>query len=1080
MAETRNGRKRTGRVISHVMLVVLFLICGATAVTSWAQLPTATILGIVRDNSGAVVPQASLTARNEETGQTRTATSAADGSYRFSALPVGRYAVRVEHPGFNTGIRAGLTLTVEEEAVVNFALELGTVEQTVEVTAEAPLVNTTSGSLGGLVSERTVAELPLNGRNYVDLAFLQAGVQPERSTSASGGPAQGGGSATAGQYFSSNGAPVRSNNFMLDGAILQSSGDASAATSGRTTLGVEGIREFRLVTNSFSAEYGMRMGSQMIIVSKSGTNTVHGSLFEYLRNSALDARNFFDRKTASTPRRLPAFTRNQFGASVGGPIKKDKTFVFLVYENLRERLGQTIIANTVPVSAKREPAVLPNGVVVPQIAPSIKPILALYPNPNLPNDQYTYPFSQPTDDYYGQVRADHSLSERDSLFGRYTIDSETVTSAPLMDGISSSKQSRLQYATLSETHIFSPAVLSTFRFSFSRTKIGAEGASETGPQYDFVTGLGMGQISVTGLSNIGNGTQATYSNQNVFSYSDDIYYTKGRHSLKFGTLINRFQPSLIGGTNARGQLRFSSLEFLLLGRPLSYVSVTPGSSLFKSYRYTTAGFYAQDDFRASSRLTLNLGLRYEFHSEYTERYGKSSAIRNVISDAAATLGPPFENPSLKNFSPRFGFAWDVRGDGKTALRGGFGLLYDVAAFSSALKSAVLSTPPFSSQSSVSVPANSNFVLTLPFTYPPGSEGKAVRIVDYHMQQPHMLQYNLTVERQLPFRMGLTLAYAGSRGLNLIQRREGNPTVPRILADGRKFWTGLEPLRNPNWSSISLTTASGNSWYNSFQFGLNKRIGSGLQFQSSYTWSKAIDETQGQVSSETSRQPADPSDRKTDRGVAGFDITQNWRFNAIYRLPEIVEGNSLSAKILNGWMTTGVLSLQSGYSFTPEVTTNRSRTQANLNDGPEDRPDLVAGRSNSNIVSGKSTGCTGVPAGRELGGPDLYFDPCAFSLQPAGFLGTAGRDILRGPGLANLDFSLVKNTALRFLGENGRLEFRTEVFNILNRPNFSVPGPGFPKVFAGNRDGEAPVASSARILTTEAASRQLQFALKVVF
>src|SRR3990167_3865834 len=296
-----------------------FLLCvGLFVSVGLAQLPTATILGVVKDSSGAVVPGSTLTARNVETGQTRTGVSAWDGSYRFSALPVGSYEVRVEQSGFQAAVRSGLTLTVGQEAVVNFTLEVGAVTQTVAVTAEAPLVNTTSGSLGGLVDERKVADLPLNGRNYMDLTMLQSGVQEAPGTRT--------GSNRYGGWFSSNGAPLRSNNYLLDGAPMVGVFGGSPASTTGNTLGLEGIREWRVVTNSFPAEYGMTMGSQMVVVTKSGTNTFHGSLFEYLRNSALDARNFFDYKTPASPRRLPAFTRNNFGGSFGGRFRRTRHF----------------------------------------------------------------------------------------------------------------------------------------------------------------------------------------------------------------------------------------------------------------------------------------------------------------------------------------------------------------------------------------------------------------------------------------------------------------------------------------------------------------------------------------------------------------------------------------------------------------------------------------------------------------------------------------------------------------------------------------------------------------------------------
>src|SRR5437773_4287681 len=370
-----------------VVLCVSVLAFGKLAIS---QLPTATILGEIKDSTGAVIPGASITAKNVETGLTRTGMSAEDGLYRFSALPVGSYEVKVELPGFRSEVRSGLTLTVSQEAVVNFALQVGALDQTVVVTEEAPLVNTTSGTLGGLVDERKVAELPLNGRNFIDLTLLQPGITQHRNIGVA--------ASTVGLWFSSNGAPLRSNNYLLDGAIMTNLTNGTSASQDGSTLGIEGVREYRVITNSFSAEYGITMGSQVTMVTKGGTNTLHGSLFEYFRNSALDARNFFDYRTAASNRRLPAFTRNQFGGSIGGPIKKDKTFFFGVYEGLRQRLGITTISPTIgagchgPGGAVITNTVCPQLMSVPSvtISPVTAPLLALYPIPNLPNNRFTF------------------------------------------------------------------------------------------------------------------------------------------------------------------------------------------------------------------------------------------------------------------------------------------------------------------------------------------------------------------------------------------------------------------------------------------------------------------------------------------------------------------------------------------------------------------------------------------------------------------------------------------------------------------------------------------------------------------
>ncbi len=1081
--------------MKYVTVLSFLLMAGASV---YAQLPTATVLGTVKDSTGAVVQGAALTARNADTGQSRTTVSGADGSYRFSAMPVGTYEVRAENAGFKVDVRNGLTLAVSQEAVVNFTLEVGAVSQTVAVTAEAPLVNTTSGSLGGLVNEQKVAELPLNGRNYVDLTLLQTGVAQHVNRSQTT-------TLLVGMLFSANGATLRSNNFLLDGAIMQAyTGVAAASTSG-STLGGEGIREYRLITSAFSAEYGLTMGSQMMIVSKGGGNAFHGSAFEFFRNSALDARNFFDYKTATQTRRLPPYVRNNFGGSFGGPIKKDKTFFYGVYEAIRERVGKTTITNTIPAGCRGSASGVVTNTDCPQlgsvasvtIPAVIRPLLAQYPLPNLSGDKLTFPFSQPTSENYGQMRVDQTFSTNDSMFVRYTVDDTQQTTPLDYPQFHVDRQSRFQYLTLSESHVFTPSLLNTGRLSFSRTNTFIVSPTDLiGPQYSLVPGQPIGTVGIGAVTTLGtNGLAPNDKLQNVYTLSDDLFYSRGRHSLKFGTLMNRWQSFTLNGTNMKGSVSFGNIANFLQGVPSTIQAATVGSIFDRFYNYYSYGFYIQDDLRIKSNLMLNVGLRYEFMTTLTETHGHGAALRDIQHDANTTLGAPFRNPSLKNFSPRLGFAWDVKGDGKMAVRGGFGLLYDLSNMNGGLSAGSSATPPYSTLSSLPNPGS----LTLPLTFPASASGKALRGVDYLIQQPHMLQYNLTVEKQLAFDTALTLAYGGSRGINLPVINDGNPVVPGGIPLGGvcvarpssqtlnlsapDCYLGNEPRTNPNWTGIELYTAGSNSFYNSLQFGLMKRLSKGWQFQSSYTWSHMIDESQSQVNSDnaaTSDWTSNPIHRETDKAVASFDVTQNWRFNTIYRFPSAATSGAMS-KLTKGWWISGILSLQSGYPLTPSLNSNRSQSKTGNGAAGIDRPDLVAGRSNSNIVSGTTAGCPGVAAGRKLGTPNLYYDPCAFTLPARGFLGTAGRNILRGPGEANLDFSLAKDTPIQTLGEAGRLEFRAEFFNILNHPGFYSPNR---TVFAGSTANagaatEAPLATAATI-TQAGAARQIQFALKLIF
>jgi hypothetical protein len=735
------GKSRTGSSICRSLVgLVASIVLLISAVPASAQ-STSTILGVVKDSSGGVVPDATVTVVNTETSLSRSVKTESDGSFRFPALAVGRYTVKFEKEGFRTETQQGLMLEVAQNLVVNTTLQVGTAAQEVTVTGEAPLVNTTTSSLGSLVNEERMADLPLNGRNYVDLTLLQPGVA-QQVTSSSGG------AGISGTWFSANGAPVRSNNFSLDGAMMQNAYGASTGSQAGTTLGVDGIREYKVVTSAYSAEYGMTMGSQMVIVSKSGSNRWSGDVFEYLRNDHLDARNFFDTEKTSQGRRLPLFQRNNFGGSFGGPIRKDKTFFYAVYEGLRQNLGVSINDTVLPEACHNlvsnganyafadqasatacggttgSPAVpvLTTSTVIPAV---IKPILDLYPLANGPSNSFTLPASSKNRVDFGQIRVDQNIGASDSFFGRYTIDDGELNNATSSTATTPSGSafpqyfrisgaSRNQFLTVSESHIFSPSLLNTVRASYSRTNFAADNLYSqdfTTPAYALVTGQPMGPVSITGYTSMGpNGGYPTVHVQNIYTASDDVFYTKGRHALKFGVLFNRYNSATRHTKLLQGQLGFSSLPNFMQGIFNTFTSLSafvpgppgpppyPAADLGRDFIYNTLGFYAQDDFRATSRLTLNLGLRYEFQTVPYDLTGKGSRFLDIQDPTQTfTFGPPIKNPGYKNISPRVGFAWDVLGNGKTAVRGGFGIYYDVGNIGSALQQQVNGMPPYSVQ-----------------------------------------------------------------------------------------------------------------------------------------------------------------------------------------------------------------------------------------------------------------------------------------------------------------------------------------------------------------------------------------------
>jgi hypothetical protein len=1150
MGKSRMGSSICRNLVGLAALIVLLI----SAVPASAQ-STSTILGVVKDSSGGVVPDATVTVVNTETSLSRSVKTESDGSFRFPALAVGRYTVKFEKEGFRTETQQGLMLEVAQNLVVNTTLQVGTAAQEVTVTGEAPLVNTTTSSLGSLVNEERMADLPLNGRNYVDLTLLQPGVAQQVTSS-------GGGAGISGTWFSANGAPVRSNNFTLDGAVMQNAYGASSGSQAGTTLGVDGIREYKVVTSAYSAEYGMTMGSQMVIVSKSGSNRWSGDVFEYLRNDHLDARNFFDTEKTSPGRRLPMFQRNNFGGSFGGPIKKDKTFFYAVYEGLRQNLGVSI-NDVVPPAACHN--VVPDGTgnykfntaadatacgntpstaLIPAV---IKPILDLYPLPNGSSNSFTLPASSQNRVDFGQIRLDQNIGASDSFFGRYTTDvgelnNATSSTAATPSGASFpqyfriSGDSRNQYLTLAESHIFSPALLNTVRLSYSRTNFAADNLYSqdfTTPAYALVTGQPMGPIGITNFTSMGpNGGYPTVHVQNIYTASDDVFYTKGRHALKFGVLFNRYNSATRHTKLLQGQVNFSSLPNFMQGKFNTFSSLAafvpgppgpppyPPADLARDFIYNTLGLYAQDDFRATSRLTLNLGLRYEFQTVPYDLTGKGSRFLDIQDQTQTfTFGPPIKNPGYKNISPRVGFAWDVFGTGKTAVRGGFGIYYDVGNIGSALQQQVNGMPPYSVQLQVTSNPTSQ-IIRIPLDYSISTQASVggLQTTGYNIKNPYSYQYNMTVEQQMPGGIGLAVSYVGFIGRQLWHTMEANPEVPTQVVNGVKAWypylcngvpsgaictsgqTQTNNLAyhriNTDWSSAILTTTGSNSWYNSLQVVANKRLSRGLQFQSAYTFSQGLDTTSGQMyasdcGASGGLQGLDPFNPDYDKGPSCFDARHNWHFNLLYHIPDLKSDNFMVKKVLNGWWLGNIVNIQSGYPFTPVLSVNRSNSGVfggNQGDRPSLGTDTVAPGQTGAEGFTNTTTATFIPYDPNTvitGDPNMWFNPYMFRLQTPGFLGNASRDMLRGPGLGTWNVSFNKDTALGFLGENGKLQFRAEMFNILNRANFSFPsGAVFQGAVSGTAVNRTPYSNTVnavgRITSTATTSRQIQLALKLIF
>jgi outer membrane receptor protein involved in Fe transport len=1047
----------------HRALISTFLLTLTAATHTAAQNRNATVSGIVRDGTGAVLPGATVTVRAVATNQTRQTVADERGRYAFPNQDLGQNEITAELSGF-TRARLMVELTIGQSAQVDLTLQVGALAESVTVTAGVPGVEMHTSTFGQLVSRQQIESLPLNGRDFSQLILLQPGTAQARSDV--GDILTGKGS-----KISVHGARTAQNAYMLDGTdILDALGRSAGSAQGMVS-GIESVQEFTVLTNTYAAEYGRAAGGVFNIATKSGTNSLRGSLFEYWRNVRLDARNFFD--VDERP-----FNRNQYGGSAGGPIVKNRTFFFGAFEGLREQLGLTLV-EPVPSLAARRGAFLPAGATVNA---AVLPYLELMPLPTVDNPtgekatwQGTFNQQSSLDTY--NVRLDLNLRENDSLFARYTQnDSDLVfINAETFPDFPNKGRNNQKFLTLSGSHIFSNHVVNNMRFAVNRTTPIEEPAPINSYEHlAFIPGQIVGDIFISGYKRFGsdrNTPRAFF--QNALQFANDLTVVHGDHAFKVGTNIEHFDIEGSSSSRNRGEFTINTFSDFLQGRSRDFSGLAPGNNdTERHHTQWLIGFYGQDDWRVADDLTLNLGLRYEFVTTPREVDGKVTNVRSV-TNPASTLGDPlFLNPTLKNFAPRAGFAyspsrndgWLARltgGEHATSIRGGAGLYYDPLLYST-YGNMTFKHEPYFKQVRIN---NAPF----PNVYPLLASGQGLIdtfAIQYDPKSTYVAQYNLNVQRSFSSRMVVTVGYIGSHGVHLWREADVNNAHP-LTPDGTQFAPINTPQRrNPNFANIRMKIADGKSFYNAAVFGLQSRLGAGFRGQLSYTYGTSIDDQSSSLGrnefANGQARTVDPYNPLLNRGRSDYDIRHNLSVNFSYDIPfgtSRAYGASAPAALralLGGWQVSGILTVQSGIPVSPIYTFDHDRDATTDN---EQRPNWAPGITSASPVSDTK-----------------LFDPLVFVLPPVGSRGNVARNAIDGPGLMTFDPAFVKSFALDRAGRR-TAQLRVEIFNAFNRVNFAIPSIANLTVFNSPTERNA---TAGEITSTSTPARQAQLAVRVLF
>src|SRR5580658_1145088 len=1121
------------RLRSLVCVFAALLATLAATMTVAAQEITGNIHGSIVDPSGALVESATVTATQTETGLTRTAVTDRSGNYVLVELPVGHYRLEVAAKGFVRYVQEGISLDVNETATVLVHLQVGSETQQISVKADAALVQNTVSSLGETVMRNEILDLPLDGRNFSQLGTLQPGVVPLTP-----GLLEAGGPARENQAYAVDGQRPESNNFLIDGAVNVSALDGGFVLKPP----IDAIAEFKILTHNANAEFGRNTGSTTNIVTRSGTNSFHGAAWEFLRNDAMDSSDYFTQT-------VQPLKQNQFGATFGGPLFKDKTFFFGYYEGFRNRQGESVPA-TVPSAAEREgnfgewcapPAdfdasgICSNpqeqltyfGTSVPfnqltlftPIDPIATNVLPFFPLPNAAANGFIATQTLSENNNQFGVRLDHYLSRADTLNFRYMYSSGPTTDplSPVganVPGFPVGEYNRAQNFVAQETHVFSPTTIAVARFSFLRNAflldqhLNHQSLSSLGFQYapTLASAEGPPFIQIGGYASVGDpitGPRNTY--QNTFDLSGSLSRIYGRHEFKFGGGYRRDQINALQGIATNGFFVFSTFPFsdgfasFLSGAPVVFLQ--GGGDFAREIRDRAIDAYAQDNYKATSHLTLNLGLRYELPFPATENKNRVNlfvpgAQSQVIPTAPLGLLYPGDPgvpagliPTQKNaFAPRVGFAWDPRGDAKTVISAAYGIFYEpfYNGEGGPLQDPV-SAPPYLKTVQVNPLINSfayPFYVPDPFAqaFP---EPMTLLVVARNLHLPYAQDWNLNIQRSFGNDFLFQIGYVGTTGVRLPRFIEGNPPVfiPGAVTTGngctptspcpistennvnqRRLYSGCT-LANPNnciYSSVGEIASIANSSYNALEASLRKRFSHGLSFLASYTWSHSIDDVSSFNITGSASQPVagendlaqDPFDLAAERGRSMFDSHHRFVLSYQWSLPFLQHSSEWYGKVLGNWQLNGIFTAMSGTPFTVFDSNDVSlQGQApEITGFSANRPNVIG-----NPNSGPRT-------------PQEWFNASAFQkLEPDPLgrfevFGDEGRNAVEGPGYVNWDFSAFKNIRLT---ESKEFQFRGELFNLLNHTNFRLPV----------SDIESPTFGQ---IQSDVSPRVIQVALKFLF